>query len=699
MGSRNIISSIALDSSGRILAGGSAVLGANFTFSLARYSETGTLDTSFGTSGFTNTAIGTYDQITSITVDSSGRILAAGSATIGGSLYFVLARYLTTGSLDTSFGSGGTTKIGVSSRDFVPAITLDRSGRILASGYSLSSGAHFRLARFLDSGAIDTTFGVTGFVATGAQFRAVTVAADGTIFAAGTSATPNGRFILSKYSADGILDTSFATAGSTSVTPGTSDQIYSLAIDISGRIVVGGSATVGGSMRFALGRFLATGELDSSFGTAGFNTITSGTSDSIASITIESSGRIIMGGQSTINGSHRLTVAAYLPTGVLDTSFGNSGFTTETSGTTDYLNSILLDPTGRLVAGGSSVIVGKQSFILARYLTRYLSQSALSIATTSGAYGTPLALSTIGGSGTGALTYSTSTPGCSISSDAILTETGTLSCTVTALKAADATYSEITSPPTVITLAKAILMIIPSDTTTVYGTPVRYEFSYQGFVNGDSATATSFTTGLIPPTCGISETATATVANSPLTITCSGGSSALYTFAYSRTAHLTINPAPTTVVVPQVVVPPVVVPPVVVPPVVVPPVVVPPVVVLPVVVPPVVVPPVVVPPVVVPPVVVPPVIIIPPLLIPPDVVPREILAPAKSRPSTALTVIDFKTRSAFLAAQRQLLIAQAAARAAKARELQILQMITASQVAKSKSACDVVNSLLKKLKI
>jgi hypothetical protein len=118
---------------------------------------------------------------------------------------------------------------------------------------------------------------------------------------------------------------------------------------------------------------------------------------------------------------------------------------------------------------------------------------------------------------------------------------------VVASKAADSAYLSLQSPPTVITLAKAPLTVIPSDTSTVYGSLAQYDFTYQGFVNGESATASSFTTGLIAPICSASDTSTTSVAQSPLAITCSGGSAQFYTFTYPTAGRLTINPLSITV--------------------------------------------------------------------------------------------------------------------------------------------------------
>lgn len=69
-----------------------------------------------------------------------------------------------------------------------------------------------------------------------------------------------------------------------------------------------------------------------------------------------------------------------------------------------------------------------------------LSQSALSLGSTSMAYGNTLKLTAAGGSGTGAISYSVSSGPCSIVNTDSLTATSTGTCMVVATKATDTTY-------------------------------------------------------------------------------------------------------------------------------------------------------------------------------------------------------------------------------------------------------------------
>ena len=80
-------------------------------------SLSGSLDTTFGTGGKVTTSIGSsYDVANALGIQSDGRIVVAGSSYNGSNYDFALVRYNANGSLDTTFGTGGivTTSIGSS---------------------------------------------------------------------------------------------------------------------------------------------------------------------------------------------------------------------------------------------------------------------------------------------------------------------------------------------------------------------------------------------------------------------------------------------------------------------------------------------------------------------------------------------------------------------------------------------------------
>jgi hypothetical protein len=96
-------------------------------------------------------------------------------------------------------------------------------------------------------------------------------------------------------------------------------------------------------------------------------------------------------------------------------------------------------------------------------------------------------------------------------------------------------------------ITKAPLNVIPDSKTVTVGASVpTYSFTYQGFVNSENASSSSFTTGLTAPVCTNAAYSTSTgVDASPLTISCTGGLAINYSLDTSATASMTVSKATT----------------------------------------------------------------------------------------------------------------------------------------------------------
>jgi uncharacterized delta-60 repeat protein len=167
-------SRIALLPHGKILAAGLATrAGADSDFALARYNADGSLDTTFGTRGkLTTDFAGKDDKADSLAIQKNGEIVATGGAGIvqNTSGAFALARYTKNGVLDPSFGTGGkvTTEL-TDGQDEAFAVALQRDGKIIAAGVAnwvLAEAGDFALARYDTNGSLDASFGSGGTVTT-----------------------------------------------------------------------------------------------------------------------------------------------------------------------------------------------------------------------------------------------------------------------------------------------------------------------------------------------------------------------------------------------------------------------------------------------------------------------------------------------------------------------------------------------------
>jgi uncharacterized delta-60 repeat protein len=367
---------VAVQADGRIVAAGFTDAGGSPTFAVARYTSTGSLDASFGSSGKVTTSFGGVDdRAAGVVVQADGRIVAAGFTrmAIGGSSRFALARYNTTGSQDTSFGSSGlvTTSFG-GVNDQAAGVTLQADGRIVAAGTAGTSSRPFvGVARYTTSGSLDTSFGGSGEVITGFNHGySVAVQSDGRIVAAGSFTQSSTRFALARFTRDGLVDDPFGTFGQVFTDFPTIAIAYGMAIQSDGRIIITGSTYLGLSASFGLARYNSDGSLDTSFGGSGLVSTSFGVRNVTAtSVAVQSDGRIVVAGYTYNSTSDsQFALARYNSDGSPDTSFGTAGHVTATfGGTYEQASSVVVQSDGRIVVGGFTNAGGISQFALARY--------------------------------------------------------------------------------------------------------------------------------------------------------------------------------------------------------------------------------------------------------------------------------------------------------------------------------------------
>ena len=200
---------LAIQSDGKIVVAGYAYNGSNYDFALTRYNSNGSLDTTFDGDGKVTTAVGSFDDyVSSLAIQSDGKIVVAGYS--GNVRWdFALTRYNSNGSLDTTFDGDGkvTTAVG-SFDDVASSVSIQSDGKIVVAGSSSDdSNVDFALTRYNSNGSLDTTFDGDGKVTTdfGAQDSAYSVAiqSDGKIVVAGGSSDGSNRdFALARYNSD-----------------------------------------------------------------------------------------------------------------------------------------------------------------------------------------------------------------------------------------------------------------------------------------------------------------------------------------------------------------------------------------------------------------------------------------------------------------------------------------------------------------
>ena len=265
-GHGDIANAVAVQGDGKIVVAGfaTAASGIGSDFALARYNPDGTLDSSFDGDGTVTTDFGALsdDDARALVIEPDGRIVVVGTA--GEDI--ALARYMPDGKLDTTFGSGGTKITDLGFDDVATGVALTPDGKIVISGYTIGAKLNndFLLARYNTDGTLDTTFGTGGTVKTdlgGGDDLAenLTIDAVGRIVVVGQSTSPTNPpfndMALVRYNADGTPDASFASNGIlTADFHGRDDSGQDLAIDSAGRIVAAGYTDNGSGTEFALMR-------------------------------------------------------------------------------------------------------------------------------------------------------------------------------------------------------------------------------------------------------------------------------------------------------------------------------------------------------------------------------------------------------------------------------------------------------------
>ena len=136
-------------------------------FRVTRYNVDGTLDPDFGTGGTVTTCVGMASDARAVVIQGDGKIVVAGDAVAIG-YQFAVVRYNSDGSLDTGFGTSGKVLTDLAgSSDCAYGVTIQSDGKIVAAGSAYNAGSNdFALARYNADGSLDTAFDTDGKVLT-----------------------------------------------------------------------------------------------------------------------------------------------------------------------------------------------------------------------------------------------------------------------------------------------------------------------------------------------------------------------------------------------------------------------------------------------------------------------------------------------------------------------------------------------------
>jgi uncharacterized delta-60 repeat protein len=251
---------LAIDDNDVIYVAGQTSNGIDNDFAITKVIN-GALVPSFGSNGVAIFDFGSGNDVaTGIGFLPNGNIVVGGRSFNGANNDFALLSIDTNGVLDPAFGNGGKIRADYGNvNNFSDALAVTENGLILLAGGSNNS-TDVALARFLSNGTLDSSFGNGGFVltnCTGSESAAdIALQKDGKIILCGeTGNGANYRFLVLRYTADGFLDNSFSQNGWATVdAPNNGDNYFGEGVVVldNGKIAVAGYKNIGFTYEFAV---------------------------------------------------------------------------------------------------------------------------------------------------------------------------------------------------------------------------------------------------------------------------------------------------------------------------------------------------------------------------------------------------------------------------------------------------------------
>jgi uncharacterized delta-60 repeat protein len=316
-----VVSAVALQPDGKVLIGGSFIIGNN-NFGIARLNSNGSFDASF------NPGFGVQASVASIAVQPDGKVLIGGGVFIGGTNITGVARLNSNGSFDSSFSSA----IGYGS---AYCVALQPDGKVLVGGsWYIADGVRFCIARLNANGSVDSSFNPGR--GPDSSVHSILLQANGKILLGGAFTSVNGtnRNGIARLNVDGSLDIGFSPgAGVNSLNP----EVRSIVAQSDGKVLIGGNFLTGSNTnRTSIARLNVNGSLDDTFNPDLGNVV--------LSIALQPDGRILAGGHAT--GASQNRIARFNGDGNPDDSF-QAGSVLEMS-----FSSLVVQPDNKVLLGG-----------------------------------------------------------------------------------------------------------------------------------------------------------------------------------------------------------------------------------------------------------------------------------------------------------------------------------------------------------
>jgi uncharacterized delta-60 repeat protein len=329
LGFNNSVISIAIQSNEKILVGGEFTTynGTNSNY-IIRLNSDGSVDNTF-----LSIDDGFDDRVSSIAIQSDGKILIGGQfTTYNGTNSNYIIRLNSDGSVDNTFLS-----IDNGFDDVVSSIAIQSDGKILVGGYFTTyNGTNSNYIIRLNSNGSSGFIGGFDDIVT-----SIAIQSNGKILVGGKFSTYNGtnsNYII-RLNSDGSVDNTFL-----SIDNGFDSTVNSIAIQ-DGKILVGGGFnSYNGTNSNCIIRLNSDGSVDNTF-----LSIDDGFDSQVNTIAIQSDGKILVGGGFTsYNGTNSNYIIRLNSDGSVDNTFLSID-----NGFDDYVNYITIQSNGKILVGGN----------------------------------------------------------------------------------------------------------------------------------------------------------------------------------------------------------------------------------------------------------------------------------------------------------------------------------------------------------
>ena len=312
-------------------------------------SQTVSRDSTFGQNG--RTIIPNTSEISFLDSDAHGNIIAVGYTLIGGGKnHLTIAKTSAGGIIDESFGNNGLVKVTDYDNSGPIGMKITNDNKIVVIGSFTKvqfQGREIIIMRFNENGTIDENFGNNGKVNLNvSSMMSLNLENDDFMLIAkqeGETIEENGNlyynhtgYSITKYNYEGQIDETFGKNGIVFMTNNETMSVapYCMKILNNGSIIIAGTYNTWPNTELGFCKLTPAGKLDTNFANDGvwhMNTMQDFDLDHeyFSNVLEDSYGDLILSGsglQNSLGWLNRAFLSKFSSNGILDKSFGKSGF-------------------------------------------------------------------------------------------------------------------------------------------------------------------------------------------------------------------------------------------------------------------------------------------------------------------------------------------------------------------------------------